>query len=43
MLVFSVGGIVSVGDDKGVVTSVEALCPVLNSFIETQEATKAVG
>ena len=42
-LVFGVGGIVIVGDDKGVVTSVEALCPILNSFIETREATKAFG
>ena len=37
---FGEGGIVIVGDAKEVVTSVEDLCPVLNSFIETQEATK---
>ncbi len=41
-LVFGAGGIVIVGDDEGVVTSVEDLCPVLNSFSETQEAIKFV-
>ena len=41
-LVCGVGGVVMVVDALGVVTNVEDLCQVLNSFIEMQEATKAV-